>query len=82
MEKEIKILSRKKFFAWTVGVSSLLMLPAFLTNSHKKNKEVKRVKMLTQDGRLVEIDIADIPSKKKKLKIADIHNWVSKKSTL
>jgi len=82
MEKEIKIVSRKKFFAWTAGISSLFMLPAFLKNFGKKNREVKTVKMLTREGRLVEIDVADIPSKKKKVKMADIHNWINKKPSL
>jgi len=82
MEKEIKTVSRKKFFAWTVGISSSLMIPAFLKFSGAKNKNTKTVKMLTQDGKLVEIDIANIPSKKRKVKIGDIHNWINKKPSL
>lgn len=82
MENETKIVSRKKFFTWTVGISSLLVIPAFLKSPGKKNKTAKTVKMLTQDGKLVEIDVADIPSKKKKLKMADIHNWINKKASL
>jgi hypothetical protein len=35
--------------------------------------------MLTQDGRLVEIDIENIPVKKQKIRNADIHTWVNKK---
>lgn len=82
MEKEIKTVSRKKFFAWTVGISSLLMIPAFLKFSGGKSKKTKTAKMLTQDGKLVEIEIANIPSKRRKLKISDIHNWVNKKPSL
>jgi len=82
MKKEIKTVSRKNFFAWTVGISSMFMIPAFLKNFGKKNKETKTVKMLTQDGKLVEIDVTRIPSKKKKVKIADIHNWINKKPSL
>ena len=79
MKKE-KDLSRKKFLFWGIGISSLFALPAFLRTS-KKNKETKTVKMLTQDGRLVEINVSNIPSKKDKLKQADIHTWVNKKTS-
>ena len=79
MKKETKDLSRKKFLFWGIGISSLLAIPAFLRP--KKNKETKTVKMLTQDGRLVEIEVANIPSKKNKLKANDIHTWVNKKTS-
>jgi uncharacterized membrane protein YvbJ len=82
MENENKNVSRKKFLAWSVGISSLLAIPAFLKFSGKKNKGSKTVKMLTQDGRLVEINVADVPFKKKKIKTADIHTWINKKASL
>jgi hypothetical protein len=47
----------------------------------KKKKEPQKVKMLTQDGRLVEIDIENIPVKKQKIRNADIHTWVNKKTS-
>lgn len=79
---ENKTVSRKKFLAWSMGISSLLAVPAFLKFSNKKKKQSATAKMLTQDGRLVEIDVANIPSKKKKIKTADIHAWISKKTSL
>jgi hypothetical protein len=82
MEKESKIVTRKKFLVWSVGVSSLLAVPAFLKFSNKKKKQATTVKMLTQDGRLVEVDIAHIPSQKKKIKTADIHKWVNRNTSL
>lgn len=81
MEQENKKIGRKVFFAWTVGLSSLLMVPAFL-RFRDKSKNTKTVKMLTQDGKLVEIDAVHIPAKKRKVKITDIHNWISKKPSL
>ena len=81
MEKQIKNLSRKKFISWGFGITTLLALPAFFRSS-KKKKESQKVKMLTQDGRLVEIDVANIPDKKKKIQQADIHTWVNKKPNL
>jgi hypothetical protein len=79
MKKEIKKISRKNFLSWGVGITSVLALPAFLRN--KKKKKPQKVKMLTQDGRLVEIDMENIPSKKQKIKDADIHTWVNKKTS-
>jgi uncharacterized membrane protein YvbJ len=79
MEKNV---SRKKFLAWSVGISSLLAVPAFLKFSAKKKNKASTVKMLTQDGKLVEIDVANIPPKKKKIKGAEIHSWINKKTSL
>ena len=80
MKKEQKQLSRKKFLSWTAGIGALLAIPAFLRPS-KKKQELKTVKMLTKDGKLVMIDVAAIPDKKKKVSAIDIHNWVNKKSS-
>jgi len=79
MEKNV---SRKKFIAWSVGISSLLSFPAFLKFSSKKKSKATTVKMLTQEGKLVEINIADIPFKRKKIKEAEIHTWIDKKTSL
>jgi hypothetical protein len=79
MEKEIKGLSRKKFLSWGAAITSLLVLPSFFKS--KKKKKPQKVKMLTQDGRLVEIAIENVPAKKGKIKDADIHTWVNKKTS-
>ena len=78
---ENKNVSRKKFLSWGLGIGSLLAVPAFLRPS-KKKKETKTVKMLTQDGKLVAIEVANVPATKKKIKAADIHNWITKKTSL
>ena len=79
MEKEQKKLSRKNFLSWGAGITSLLVLPSFFRS--KKKKEPQKVKMLTQDGRLVEIDVENIPAQKQKIKDADVHTWVNKKTS-
>jgi len=38
--------------------------------------------MLTQDGKHIQTDVANVPSKKKKIKPAEIHTWISKKTSL
>jgi hypothetical protein len=82
MENERKDVSRKKFLFWGIGISSLLAVPAFLRPSKNKKKDSKTVKMLTQDGRLVEVEVNNLPSKKKKISDAGIHTWVNKKTSL
>ena len=79
---ESKTVSRKKFVSWMAAVSSLLIVPVILKFSARKKSSAKTAKMLTQDGKLVEIDIANIPSKKKKIKEAEIHKWINKKTSL
>lgn len=81
MQKENTHVSRKKFLAWGLGIGSLLTVPAFLRISRQKTKS-KTTKMLTQDGRLVEVDMARIPEEKKKIKSEEIHTWIKSKKTL
>jgi hypothetical protein len=77
-EEKMKPVSRKKFLFWGIGVSSLLAIPAFFRSS---KKETKTVKMLTQDGKLVSVEVKNLPGAKSKIKAEDIHTWVSKKKT-
>jgi len=79
MEKKV---SRKKFLAWSVGISSLLAVPAFLKFPGRKKSKETTVKMLTQEGKLVEINVADIPAKKKKINLSEIHSWINRKTSL
>jgi hypothetical protein len=74
---ENKKVSRKKFLAWSAGISSLLVIPAFLKFSGKKN-EPGTVKMLTQDGRLVEINKNMIPGRKSKITDPELKAWIKK----
>jgi hypothetical protein len=70
--------SRKKFLFWGIGISSLLAIPAFF-RSAKKKEEIKTVKMLTQDGQLVSVEVKNLPQEKKQIKAKDIHTWITKK---
>jgi hypothetical protein len=79
MEKE-RSLSRKKFLGWGIAITSLFAVPSFFF-SKKKNKTVPQptAKMLTQDGKLVEVDLTKLSSMKQKIKESDIHTWVKNK---
>ena len=68
--------SRRKFIEW--GIGALAAFSAIgLFFSQKKGK--KTIKMLTQDGHLVEVDEALIKSTGKKVDNKEIHAWVKNK---
>lgn len=80
MDNTNKIETRKKFI--TIGITATVLLTAFRFFIPRKKKTPETVKMLTQDGRLVEVEISKLSSKRKKIKEADIHTWVQRKSSL
>ena len=68
--------SRRKFVEW--GLGALAAFSAIgLFFSQKKGK--KTIKMLTQDGHLVEVDEALTKSTGKKVDNKEIHTWVKNK---
>ena len=76
MEKTTGTPSRKKFIFWGAAIFSSFTLLKFWNTSKKKKEET--VKMLTQDGRLVEINKNILPQKGKKISISDLQDWVKK----
>jgi len=81
IQRDDKPLSRKKFVVWTVGILSAMTALAFFKRSAPR-KNTRTVKMLTRDGRLVEIEISKLPSKRKRIKDDDIHAWIQRKPSL
>lgn len=78
METEKKYPSRKKFILTGVGTLAFFgSLKLFF--GKKKNKPVK---MLTQDGRLVEVDPELIKKLGKKVSNEEIHHWITTKKNL
>ena len=68
--------SRRKFIEWGIGfMAGFSAIGLFF--SQKKGK--KTIKMLTQDGHLVEVDEALIKSTGKKVDNKEIHTWVKNK---
>jgi hypothetical protein len=71
--------NRRKLLA---SISALGLFPlAKLGRFTKKKKdnpvlvEAKMVKMLTQDGKLVEVDVSKISGVKHKVSMQQIHDW-------
>ncbi len=66
--------SRKKFIG--IAVSATAFLTAFKFLIQDKKKKSGTVKMLTQDGKLVEVDISALPAKKKKITNKEMQTWI------
>lgn len=76
--------SRRKF-VWGVGIFSAFTaiaaatgLPFFTKKDLKASSPKKTVKMLTEDGRLVEIDEALLTAGRKKVTNVQLKNWIKK----
>jgi intracellular sulfur oxidation DsrE/DsrF family protein len=77
MQESQKFQSRKKFLLWgAAALSSVSVLRFF--KAPKKREKTETVKMLTQDGRLVEVTVSAITSKKKKITNRELQNWIKK----
>ena len=79
MNSENKNQSRRRFITW--GVTSAAVFSAFRFFSPRKGKITKSgktVKMLTQDGRLVDVEVAGLTSRKKKITNKELQNWIKK----
>ena len=76
MELEKEKSSRKKFVLWGLGIASALTAFRFISPAKRKKETVK---MLTQDGKLVEIEKDRLPVKKKKITDTELKSWVIKK---
>lgn len=78
MQTENKKSSRKKFIL--AGIGAIGLFGSFKLLFGKKKKQT--LKMLTEDGRLVEVDPAVIKKNGKKISNQEIHTWVKNKPTL
>jgi len=65
--------SRKKFIVLGLSAVAFFSLFKFAIPSSKKTKMVK---MLTQDGKLVEVDEELLKGKKEKIKDKEIFSWI------
>ena len=67
--------SRKKFLIWSAAIlGSASVLPFF----SKRQKKPDTVRMLTQDGKLVEIDPSHLVATGKKISDKELQQWVKK----
>lgn len=79
MNSEIKNQSRRRFIQLGAATAAVFTAFRFLTpKATKKTTGVKTVKMLSQDGRLVEVEIAGLTSRKKKITNKELQHWIRK----
>jgi len=75
MEQSPRASTRKKFLLWGAAVLSSLTLLKFIPGNKRKKSET--VKMLTQDGKLVEVDVTKLGcSNRKKISDDELKTWV------
>ena len=70
--------TRRKFFLWGLGIVSAATALKFIL---PKKKAPTTTKMLTEDGRLVEVDISKIKKTGIKVSDKDVITWVKNKPT-
>jgi hypothetical protein len=80
MTENTKAPSRKKFLLWGAALLSSFTVFKFISGNKKKPNEPanETVKMLTQDGKLVEIDKKLLASSGKKISDEELQKWVKK----
>ena len=76
MQAPKKSPTRKKFLLWSAVALGSVTLLKFIKGSNKKDSNT--VKMLTQDGRLVEIDKELLASASKKISDKELQQWIKK----
>jgi hypothetical protein len=77
MDNDNKIQTRKKFII--LGISAAALFSVFRFFRPEKKKKIATMKMLTQDGKLVEVELSKLSGKRKKIKDTEIHGWVKRK---
>lgn len=74
MQPSSKKTSRKKILLW--GAAALASVTAFRFFKLDKAKKTETVKMLTQDGQLVEVDKNLLAAGGKKITNGELQQWI------
>ena len=77
MLTDSKYPNRRKLLVWSAAILSGLSLFRWMM---PKEKQTETVKMLTRDGKLVEVDKRLLPGKKVKINDKELLSWVNKKN--
>jgi hypothetical protein len=75
MQIENSKVTRRKLVSW-LGVLSLFTIAGAAFRPWKNKSKPKTVKMLTQDGQLVEVDANLLAANSKKISNIELQNWV------
>jgi hypothetical protein len=77
MQNEESKVTRRKLLGW-LGVLSLFTAAGAAFRPWKNKSQPKTVKMLTQDGKLVEVDAKLLAANSKKISDKELQSWVKK----
>ena len=77
MQIEERGVMRRRLISW-MGVLSVFTI-AGAALMPWKNKKPKTVKMLTEDGKLVEVDVTQLSSHKRRISDKELQSWVKNK---
>ena len=77
MLPENKSPGRRKLLVWSAAILSGVSLLRWIL---PREKQPETVKMLTRDGKLVEVDKRLLPGKKVKINDKELLSWVNKKN--
>jgi hypothetical protein len=75
MEKNHKDPTRKKFLFWSMV--SIASLGLFKLLKSTKQEKPRTIKMLSEYGKLVEVEIDKIKSTGNKISDTEVHDWIS-----
>lgn len=80
MELISKSQSRKKFVQWGLGILSSFTIFKLAGYRAPKTQdiEVKTLKMLGEDGKLVEVVQSTVPANRKKITDTELQKWIKK----
>jgi hypothetical protein len=82
MEQPQKTSTRKKFLLWSAAILSTVTFLKYFSRTKKSGViacgKKMTVKMLTQDGTLVEIDKSLLAASGKKITNEELQQWVKK----
>ena len=78
MNRELKPNSRRKFIFMGIASAAVFSAFKFFKRAPKAPEEKQTVKMLSQDGKLVEVDVVALKGQKKKITNKELQNWVKR----
>ena len=81
VENDKKPVTRKKFVLWGAAAVAALSAAGYFLRAPVKKQKIATAKMLTEDGTLVEVEVAKLPRKRKKASIEQLQNWVHRKTS-
>jgi len=79
MIQEKKPTSRKKFVLWGLGILSSVTAFRLIHRNNTPDKKKTTVKLLGQDGKLVEVDPSVLNSPGKKITNEELKDWIKHK---